>query len=96
MAAQLEPIGAQRKGRMTANFQCLGAGYYDHDDPYDARFDFFEFKGDVVHPQFWPENLDYTGKKVVVIGSGATAVTSIQHITTMVRLELCPHLGLFC
>lgn len=58
-AAQHAPIAAKRKERMTANFLYLGAGYYDDlYDPYDAGFDFSEFKGDVVHPQFCQENLD--------------------------------------
>ena len=58
--------------RMTANFLYLGAGYYDYDEAYDPGFDFGEFEGQIVHPQFWPEDLDYAGKRVVVIGSGAT------------------------
>ncbi len=62
---------------LTANFLYLGSGYYDYDDPYDAGFDFSDYDGEVVHPQFWPEDLDYSGKKVVVIGSGATAVTIV-------------------
>lgn len=61
-----------------ANFLYMGSGYYDYDDPYDAGFVGREkFKGQIVHPQFWPENLDYAGKRVVVIGSGATAVTIV-------------------
>ena len=40
-----------------------------------------DFKGQVIHPQFWPENLDYSGKRVVVIGSGATAITLIPSMT---------------
>ncbi|TRD10957.1 NAD(P)/FAD-dependent oxidoreductase [Erythrobacter insulae] len=63
--------------RLTANFLYLGSGYYDYDEAYDPGFDFGEFDGQVVHPQFWPEDLDYAGKKVVVIGSGATAVTIV-------------------
>jgi cation diffusion facilitator CzcD-associated flavoprotein CzcO len=63
--------------RMTANWLYLGAGYYDYDDPYDAGFDFSDFEGEVIHPQFWPEDLDYAGKKVLVVGSGATAVTIV-------------------
>ncbi len=63
--------------RMTANFLYLGSGYYDYDEPYDPGFEFGDFNGQVIHPQFWPEDLDYTGKKVVVIGSGATAVTIV-------------------
>jgi len=62
---------------LTANFVYLGSGYYDYDDPYDAGFDFSEFEGQVLHPQFWPEDLDYTDRKIVVIGSGATAVTIV-------------------
>jgi cation diffusion facilitator CzcD-associated flavoprotein CzcO len=62
---------------LTANFLYLGAGYYDYDEPYDPGFDFGEFEGQIIHPQFWPENLDYKGKQVVVIGSGATAVTIV-------------------
>ena len=77
---------------LTANFLYLGAGYYDYDEPYDPGFDFGEFEGQVLHPQFWPENLDYAGKKVVVIGSGATAVTIVPsmakqaaHVTMLQR-----------
>ncbi|MBM0170570.1 flavin-containing monooxygenase [Altererythrobacter sp. C41] len=77
---------------LTANFLYLGSGYYDYDDPYDAGFDFGEFAGRVVHPQFWPEDLDYAGKNVVVIGSGATAVTIVPamaeqaaHVTMLQR-----------
>ena len=70
---------------LTANFLYLGSGYYDYDEPYDAGFDFSEFEGQVVHPQFWPQDLDYTGKKVVVIGSGATAVTIVPAMSDKVE-----------
>lgn len=80
------------KKRLTANFLYLGSGYYDYDEPYDAGFQTGEFKGQVIHPQFWPEDLDYSGKKVVVIGSGATAVTIVPsmadkaaHVTMLQR-----------
>ncbi|MBV7259045.1 flavin-containing monooxygenase [Erythrobacter crassostreae] len=63
--------------RLTANFLYLGSGYYDYDEAYDPGFEFGEFEGQVIHPQFWPDNLDYAGKNVVVIGSGATAVTIV-------------------
>ena len=66
---------------ITAGFLFLGSGYYDYDDPYDAGFDFSEFGGEVIHPQFWPEDMDYSGKKVVVVGSGATAVTIVPAMT---------------
>ncbi len=78
--------------RMTANFLYLGSGYYDYDEPYDPGFDFGEFEGQVIHPQFWPEDLEYAGKRVVVIGSGATAVTIVPsmakeagHVTMLQR-----------
>ncbi len=69
-------VNGERK-ELTANWLFLGAGYYDYDDPYDAGFDFSRFNGEVVHPQFWPDDLDYEGKNVVVVGSGATAVTIV-------------------
>ena len=62
---------------ITANWLYLGTGYYDYDEPYEAGFDFSAFEGQVIHPQFWPQNLDYRDKNVVVIGSGATAVTIV-------------------
>ncbi len=71
----------------------LASGYYDYDQPYEAEIPGRDrFKGTIAHPQFWPEDLDYTGKKVVVIGSGATAVTlvpsmadAVEHITMLQR-----------
>ena len=78
--------------RLTANFLYLGSGYYDYDEPYDPGFNYAEFEGQVIHPQFWPEDLDYADKKVVVIGSGATAVTIVPamaekagHVTMLQR-----------
>ncbi|MET7655028.1 MULTISPECIES: NAD(P)/FAD-dependent oxidoreductase [unclassified Streptomyces] len=69
------------------------AGYYDYAGGYTPHFEGREnFRGPVVHPQQWPEDLDYTGKKVVVIGSGATAVTLLPsmagtagHVTMLQR-----------
>ncbi len=59
-------------------FLFFGTGYYDYDRPYSPEFPGMEdFAGDVVHPQFWPESLDYGGKRVVVIGSGATAISLV-------------------
>ncbi|MBX3562717.1 MAG: NAD(P)/FAD-dependent oxidoreductase [Sphingomonas sp.] len=64
------------RGEFTCAFLYLGSGYYDYargyrpDWPGEA-----DFAGRIVHPQFWPDDLDWAGKKVVVIGSGATAVT---------------------
>ena len=66
----------------TARWLYLGSGYYDYDEPFDAQFTGREdFKGQIIHPQFWPQDLDYAGKKVVVIGSGATAVTIVPSMT---------------
>jgi monooxygenase len=54
------------------------SGYYDYDAGYTPEFPGLDnFQGRVVHPQFWPDDLDYAGKRVVVIGSGATAVTLV-------------------
>jgi cation diffusion facilitator CzcD-associated flavoprotein CzcO len=62
----------------TSNFVVSAAGYYDYDQPYRPAFPGEErFPGPIVHPQHWPEDLDYRGKRVVVIGSGATAVTLV-------------------
>ncbi|MDQ1700124.1 MAG: monooxygenase [Frankiaceae bacterium] len=63
---------------MTCNFLMMCAGYYRYDEGYTPDFPGIEaFRGQVVHPQQWPADLDYAGKKVVVIGSGATAVTLV-------------------
>jgi cation diffusion facilitator CzcD-associated flavoprotein CzcO len=87
----LETNGERRV--VTARVLYLGAGYYDYDTPYDPGFPGREdFAGQVVHPQFWPRDLDYAGKRVVVIGSGATAVTIVPamaetaaHVTMLQR-----------
>jgi monooxygenase len=64
--------------RYAANFLFMCAGYYDYDKGYRPEFPSEkDFTGQIVHPQHWPENLNYAGKKVVVIGSGATAVTIV-------------------
>ncbi|CUR54911.1 FAD-containing monooxygenase EthA [metagenome] len=62
--------------QLTCGFLWNCTGYYDYDHPYAADLPGLEsFGGRVVHPQSWPDDLDYAGKRVVVIGSGATAVT---------------------
>jgi cation diffusion facilitator CzcD-associated flavoprotein CzcO len=79
--------------QFTARFLFVGTGYYDYAAGFTPEFTGVEdFEGQVVHPQHWPEDLDYTGKRVVVIGSGATAVTLIPsmadqtgHITMLQR-----------
>ena len=64
----------------------FGSGYYSYDEGYTPDFPGIEnFAGTVVHPQFWPEDLDYTGQKVVVIGSGATAITLVPAVARQPR-----------
>ncbi|MGW8380620.1 NAD(P)/FAD-dependent oxidoreductase [Streptomyces sp. ODS28] len=77
----------------TSDFLVNATGYYDYDNGYRPRFPGEErFTGTLVHPQHWPEDLDYRGKRVVVIGSGATAVTLVPamaeeagHVTMVQR-----------
>lgn len=78
-AWQLETANeAGETSQVTGSFLFMCGGYYNYDQPFDPKFTGVEdFKGQVLHPQFWPEDLDYTGKKVVVIGSGATAMTLV-------------------
>jgi cation diffusion facilitator CzcD-associated flavoprotein CzcO len=65
----------------TANFLWMCQGYYRHSEGYTPRWQGMEtFKGRIVHPQAWPDDLDIEGKRVVVIGSGATAATLIPAI----------------
>ncbi|WP_038045002.1 MULTISPECIES: NAD(P)/FAD-dependent oxidoreductase [Thermocrispum] len=84
------------KVQFTCNFLWSCSGYYDYDSGYTPQFEGVEdFTGTVVHPQHWPEDLDYAGKRVVVIGSGATAVTLVpamalgenaaEHVTMLQR-----------
>ena len=72
-----------------------GSGYYDYAAGYTPRFAGTErFAGRIVHPQHWPEDLDYDGKRVVVIGSGATAVTLVpamaKHAAHVTMLQRSP------
>ncbi|CAG8957536.1 hypothetical protein HYFRA_00010402 [Hymenoscyphus fraxineus] len=80
--------------RLNGKFMLLGTGYYDYDQAAPSVIPGIEeFEGTVIHPQFWPQNFDYSGKKIVVIGSGATAVTLIpsllkegaSHVTMLQR-----------
>jgi cation diffusion facilitator CzcD-associated flavoprotein CzcO len=67
--------------RYTTSFLWMCQGYYNHAKPYQPRWEGMDrFQGLVVHPQQWPEDLDLTGKRVVVIGSGSTASTLIPAI----------------
>ncbi|HTB50435.1 MAG TPA: NAD(P)/FAD-dependent oxidoreductase [Solirubrobacteraceae bacterium] len=79
--------------RISCNFLFLCSGYYRYDEGYTPEFrDSEQFAGRIVHPQHWDEDIDYAGKRVVVIGSGATAVTlvpsmagSAAHVTMLQR-----------
>jgi cation diffusion facilitator CzcD-associated flavoprotein CzcO len=79
--------------RFTTNFFWMCQGYYRHTEGYTPEWnDMASFKGRIVHPQKWPEDLDYKNKRVIVIGSGATAATLIPamandcaHVTMLQR-----------
>ncbi len=79
--------------QLTCNFLYLCTGYYDYESGYTPEWsDTEKFKGRIIHPQKWPENLDYKNKRIVVIGSGATAVTLVpamadeaEHVTMLQR-----------
>ncbi len=80
-------------GRLTANWVMMCSGYYRYDTGHAPEFPgMAQFGGTVVHPQFWPDDLDYAGKNIVVIGSGATAMTLVPamaqttaHVTMLQR-----------
>ncbi|WP_444896887.1 flavin-containing monooxygenase [Microbulbifer sp. SSSA005] len=79
--------------RYTCSFLIACTGYYDHKEGYLPQYPGIEnFQGKLIHPQQWPENLDYRSKRIIVIGSGATAVTLVpslattaQHVTMLQR-----------
>lgn len=85
--------GATEDVTLRCNYLFMCSGYYSYTDPYDPQIPGLDrFGGLVVHPQFWPEDLDYAGKRVVVIGSGATAMTLVPamaadagHVTMLQR-----------
>ncbi|MDQ1632278.1 MAG: monooxygenase [Frankiaceae bacterium] len=79
--------------QLTAGWLFCASGYYRYDEGFTPHFEGRErFRGQIVHPQLWPEDLDFAGKRVVVIGSGATAVTLVPalaetaaHVTMLQR-----------
>lgn len=84
----------QKQHTWIANFVLGCTGYYNYDQGFQPDFpNQTAFKGQFIHPQHWPENFDYTGKKVVIIGSGATAITLVPamakggaaHVTMLQR-----------
>ena len=79
--------------RLSASFLLMCSGYYRYDEGYTPEFHGAErFAGEIVHPQHWSEDVEYSGKRVIVIGSGATAVTLVpalaqraRHVTMLQR-----------
>jgi monooxygenase len=90
---EVEVGAAKETTRYTCNFLYICSGYYDYDNGYAPDFPGQDrFQGRIVHPQHWPQDLNYAGKHVVVIGSGATAVTLVPalageaaHVTMLQR-----------
>ncbi|MFI8975020.1 flavin-containing monooxygenase [Nocardia asteroides] len=91
-----EPGARKRTVPMKARWVYGATGYYRYDEGYTPHFEGREdFGGTIIHPQHWPEDFDYAGKKVVVIGSGATAITMVpamadgpgraEHVTMLQR-----------
>jgi cation diffusion facilitator CzcD-associated flavoprotein CzcO len=88
-----QPDGTPTQRSMTCTFLFLCGGYYDFERGYTPQFPGVgDYRGRVVHPQFWPRDLDWTGRRIVVVGSGATAVTLIPslapaaaHVTMLQR-----------
>jgi len=89
----LEVAHGSSASLLKTRFLYMCAGYYSYEEGYRPRFDGEEaYKGTIVHPQFWPEDLDYSDKRIAVIGSGATAVTLVPtlaekaaHVTMVQR-----------
>jgi cation diffusion facilitator CzcD-associated flavoprotein CzcO len=92
-AVHKSPDGRDEPLTLTCNFLFSCAGYYRYSAGYLPEFpNASRFKGRMIHPQAWPEDLDYAGKRVVIIGSGATAVTLVPamartagHVTMLQR-----------
>jgi cation diffusion facilitator CzcD-associated flavoprotein CzcO len=90
---EIQRAGSDQVERLRCNMLLMCSGYYNYEQGYLPEFDGRDrFEGDIVHPQFWPEDLDYAGKKVVVVGSGATAMTlvpemaaDVEHIVMLQR-----------
>ncbi|HEU5132798.1 MAG TPA: NAD(P)/FAD-dependent oxidoreductase, partial [Pyrinomonadaceae bacterium] len=88
-------VETENSAKLTCNFLYLCTGYYDYDSGYTPEWPGIErFRGTILHPQKWPEDLDYSGKRVVVIGSGATAVTLVpamaEHAAHVTMLQRSP------
>ncbi|MEA2368795.1 MAG: monooxygenase [Thermoleophilaceae bacterium] len=90
---QVERTDTDEALELTCGFLFFCSGYYRYDEGFTPEFAGADrFEGEIVHPQHWPEDMDYAGKRVVVIGSGATAVTLVPamakraaHVTMLQR-----------
>ncbi len=90
---EIEHTDSGEHEQLTCGFLFNNTGYYSYEQGYTPELPGIErYAGRVVHPQHWPEDLDYTGKRVVVLGSGATAVTLVPamargaaHVTMLQR-----------
>ncbi len=88
-----QPKGQDKPSVFRSRFILLGTGYYSYEAPMKTVIPGIEnFKGKVMHPQFWPEDYDYTNQNVVIIGSGATAISIVpamagvaKHVTMLQR-----------
>lgn len=92
-ATATDAQGNEHEESFQTRLLSMCVGYYSYDEGYRPQFPNEQaFTGQIIHPQFWPEDLDYAGKRVVVIGSGATAVTLVPamaktaaHVTMLQR-----------
>ncbi len=81
-SVEIEKVEAKEKIRMRCHFLLMCSGYYDYDEGYTPDYPgISKFKGVFVHPQKWNDKVNYENKKVVVIGSGATAVTLVPELS---------------
>ncbi|MEJ2584820.1 MAG: NAD(P)/FAD-dependent oxidoreductase [Robiginitalea sp.] len=77
----LQVAHGNQKTTLKTRFLYMCSGYYSYEEGYRPGFEGeASFEGRIIHPQFWPEDLDYSGKKIAVIGSGATAVTLVPSL----------------
>lgn len=90
---EAEQVATGTRHQLRTRFLYMCSGYYSYDEAYRPEFaGEADFRGTIVLPQFWPKDLDYSGKRVVVVGSGATAVTLVPtmaetaaHVTMLQR-----------
>ena len=89
----ISDVSTGKARQIQSGFITSAAGYYNYDEGFFPKFDGRDaFEGGILHPQQWPESFDYKGKKIIVIGSGATAVTLVPalakeaaHVTMLQR-----------